>query len=121
MEKIENEKLKKDINRSYTLDFENRFWKFHIVVTDDEILEIHEEDHRNYSGGISYIKNGFCNSNLLEQLERMVKDGIDDKQAEEKIKYFLQKEIKKIKPMYDEKLLNTKSSLSSLQSHLSHY
>lgn len=111
MTKAKKNKLKLEGNYPYSLSFETRFFKYKLIITDNEILEIYQEDHRNYAGGISYEKDGFKNSPLIEQLEDMIKDEISSKDAEKKIKFFLQKEIDKIVPLYDKNILNMKTNL----------
>lgn len=111
MTKSKKNKLKSEGNYPYSLSFETRVFKYKLIITDNEILEIYKEDHRNYSGGVSYEKDGFKNSPLIVQLEDMIRDGISNKDAEEKIKFFLKKEIDKIVPLYDKNILNMKTSL----------
>ncbi len=99
MTKAKKKRLKKQQNFEYSLKFETRFWKYNLILTDEEILRIDKEDHRNYSGGTSYNKEGFKNTPLINQLEEMLRDGIDKEEIEIKIKYYLKKEIDKIKPV----------------------
>lgn len=115
MTKAKKNKLKSEGNYPYSLSFETRFYKYKLIITDNEILEIFKEDHRNYAGGVSYEKDGFKNSPLIEQLEDMIKDEISSKDAEEKIKFFLKKELDKIVPLCDKNILNMKTSLKVLK------
>lgn len=100
MTKNKKKELKKRGDYPYSLRFNTRFNKYDLIVTDNETIRISSEDHRGYAGGVTWEKNGFQNSKLIVQLEEMIKDEIDSKEAENKIKYYYSKELKKIKPLF---------------------
>ena len=111
MTKKKKKNLKRKGNYPYSLRFNTRAHKYNLIVTDNEIIQISSEDHRGYAGGIVWKKKGFQRTPLIEHLEEMLKEKIDSKAAEAKIKNFYKKELAKIKPIWSITLkdgLNTK-------------